>query len=82
MDNIDSKIEIVELPLPACGQIVRLKSGGPLMTVRSVGEETGGDTMIYCNWFDRQGNPRGDWFFQPMLMLGTDEMMPGEPIRM
>jgi uncharacterized protein YodC (DUF2158 family) len=36
------------------GDIVRLKSGGPKMTVEDVVEDMGGDLSVYCTWFDEQ----------------------------
>ena len=39
------------------GDLVRLKSGGPLMTVEQVGERamTGGEA-VWCVWFEVVGN--------------------------
>ena len=39
------------------GDLVRLKSGGPLMTVEQVGEKalTGGEA-VWCVWFEKVGN--------------------------
>jgi uncharacterized protein YodC (DUF2158 family) len=35
------------------GDVVQLKSGGPLMTVSSVGERSmGGGQGVWCEWFD------------------------------
>jgi uncharacterized protein YodC (DUF2158 family) len=39
------------------GKTVRLKSGGPLMTVESV-ETVGGKAMVHCVWFDNEHNER------------------------
>jgi uncharacterized protein YodC (DUF2158 family) len=39
------------------GEKVRLKSGGPLMTVESV-ETVGGKAMVHCVWFDNEHNER------------------------
>ena len=34
------------------GDVVRLKSGGPKMTVRAVDTDaTSGEVTIYCDWF-------------------------------
>lgn len=39
------------------GDLVRLKSGGPLMTVESVGEHAmSGGQMVWCVWSDKVGN--------------------------
>ncbi|HEX4302094.1 MAG TPA: DUF2158 domain-containing protein [Rhizomicrobium sp.] len=34
------------------GDTVRLKSGGPLMTVTSTDRLDDGSTLVYCVWFD------------------------------
>jgi uncharacterized protein YodC (DUF2158 family) len=39
------------------GKAVRLKSGGPRMTVESV-ETVGGKTTVHCVWFDNEHNER------------------------
>jgi uncharacterized protein YodC (DUF2158 family) len=33
------------------GDVVQLKSGGPVMTVVSVSKDLGGNDMVYCTWF-------------------------------
>jgi uncharacterized protein YodC (DUF2158 family) len=39
------------------GDLVRLKSGGPLMTVESVGElAMTGEQAVWCVWSDKVGN--------------------------
>jgi uncharacterized protein YodC (DUF2158 family) len=35
------------------GDVVRLKSGGPLMTIKSVGDHYGTQT-VWCVWFDQK----------------------------
>lgn len=40
------------------GDVVRLKSGGPVMTVTTVGEHYGTPT-IWCTWFDQKGSQNG-----------------------
>jgi uncharacterized protein YodC (DUF2158 family) len=39
------------------GDKVRLKAGGPLMTVESV-KETSAGTQVHCVWFDHDHNER------------------------
>jgi uncharacterized protein YodC (DUF2158 family) len=34
------------------GDTVRLKSGGPLMTVDNIGKDSMNRPMIWCSWFD------------------------------
>lgn len=34
------------------GDVVKLKSGGPLMTVSSVGDQWG-ETKVWCVWFEK-----------------------------
>ena len=34
------------------GDVVELKSGGPEMTVETVGKDAGGKDMIWCAWFN------------------------------
>lgn len=39
------------------GDLVRLRSGGPLMTVESVGERSYGlGLAVWCVWFEATGN--------------------------
>jgi uncharacterized protein YodC (DUF2158 family) len=38
------------------GDLVQLKSGGPLMTVEQVGELTIGGQGVWCVWFEKVGN--------------------------
>lgn len=33
------------------GDVVRLKSGGPAMTVRELANDTSGQLMVFCTWF-------------------------------
>lgn len=45
------------------GDVVRLKSGGPKMTVK----EEGADGTILCSWFDRNGKLHSNGF-KPALI--------------
>lgn len=37
------------------GDLVRLRSGGPLMTVEQVGKTTFDEDGVWCTWFERIG---------------------------
>ena len=52
------------------GDVVRLKSGGPKMTVEDIRE--GGD--IYCCWFDDNAK-KGDIFKREILKKTEDRSM-------
>lgn len=52
-------MEIFEL-----GQVVRLKSGGPKMTIK--GDDDG---AWACQWFDRNGRVQNDSFPEDMLEI-------------
>lgn len=41
------------------GEIVKLRSGGPLMTVESVDEREGPDVEVACVWFERNAHKNG-----------------------
>lgn len=45
------------------GDVVRLKSGGPSMTVTQVGEDAYGVPMVWCAWFE--GTKPMDGTFPP-----------------
>lgn len=47
------------------GDVVQLKSGGPLMTVSNPGNE--GSTMT-CEWFTKDGESRADKFHPATLV--------------
>jgi uncharacterized protein YodC (DUF2158 family) len=38
------------------GDVVRLKSGGPRMTVEQVGKTQFGDDGVWCVWFETSGS--------------------------
>jgi uncharacterized protein YodC (DUF2158 family) len=39
------------------GDIVQLKSGGPVMTVEQVGKDSmTGQDAVWCTWFEKVGN--------------------------
>ena len=40
------------------GDLVRVKSGGPVMTVAQVGKRAMmEDDAVWCTWFEKVGNP-------------------------
>ena len=55
------------------GKTVRLKSGGPLMTVESV-ETVAGKTIVHCVWFDHDHNERRGSY--PAAVLAEDDGTP------
>ena len=56
MDNSKSNQEF------KIGDTVKLKSGGPPMTVNSITEETG---EIYCQWFTEDEDKVREGYFPP-----------------
>ncbi len=55
------------------GDTVRLKSGGPMMTVQDIGDysSSGGEEDVVCVWFD--GNkPMNEVFHQSVLKIVED----------
>jgi len=54
------------------GDVVRLKSGGPPMTVTQVGiRHMTGQMTVWCTWFDAKNTPQDGTF--PPAALETDE---------
>jgi uncharacterized protein YodC (DUF2158 family) len=52
------------------GDVVKLKSGGPKMTVTQIGEDMSGTMTIWCVWFDGTARIEGTFPF------GTVELVP------
>ena len=50
------------------GDVVQLKSGGPPMTVTEIGEN---NNEVYCEWFDKKGEPQGRHFMIEALKVIT-----------
>jgi len=48
------------------GDVVKLKSGGPMMTVGSIGNQ-----MVRCEWFDANKVPQKNDFEQTVLEIYT-----------
>jgi uncharacterized protein YodC (DUF2158 family) len=64
--------------MPNPGDTVRLKSGGPIMTVQH--ETMGGDW--YCQWFDSKNELKQGTFSAEMLVLASTEPSVGSiPVR-
>ena len=63
----------------APGDIVQLKSGGPLMTVEEVGKDslTEEDT-VWCTWFEKVGNrqERQKETFRPVTLAKRNPQTP------
>ncbi|HEV2747529.1 MAG TPA: DUF2158 domain-containing protein [Allosphingosinicella sp.] len=53
------------------GDVVQLKSGGPLMVVESI-DDYGGTTKALCSWFDKANHKNG-LFPLPALELYEEE---------
>ena len=51
------------------GDVVRLNSGGPLMTIVGYEEVKG----VKCKWFDVEGKVQEDWFPMYAIKKVTDE---------
>lgn len=49
------------------GDLVRLKSGSPLMTVEAVEED-----KVYCTWFNDKGERRDERFLAAQLRTNED----------
>jgi uncharacterized protein YodC (DUF2158 family) len=59
------------------GDVVRLKSGGPPMTVTSV--ESGEDEVgyvVFCIWFNAKGNEKSGHYPAATLMPATELQAP------
>lgn len=52
------------------GNTVRLKSGGPLMTVKKIGEYPPMKVGVCCVWFD--GNQKCEEVFDPASLVPDD----------
>ena len=50
------------------GDVVQLKSGGPLMTVNGTGDDSmTGEFKVYCTWFDQKGKQTQSTFVPDVL---------------
>jgi uncharacterized protein YodC (DUF2158 family) len=60
------------------GDVVRLKSGGPKMTVGMTGGATA-EGSIECVWYDVVGKLNRDWFHAETLDVGEIQI-PGKDV--
>ena len=44
------------------GDIIKVKSGGPKMTVSEVAEDTFGTMTVWCSWFDDKNKNQSGTF--------------------
>lgn len=51
------------------GDVVKLKSGGPAMTIASEGRPP--NTALKCLWFTSEEGPNVDWFEPDTLKIHT-----------
>ena len=49
------------------GDVVQLKSGGPLMTI-SDGPENEADDDVVCQWFETSSSAIGEWTFHKDML--------------
>ena len=54
------------------GDTVRLKSGGPLMTVEKTFSLEDGETRVRCKWFDDKNQSHAEAFV-PGMLVGDDD---------
>ena len=47
------------------GDVVKLKSGGPKMTVTTVDRARSGNPIVWCMWFDEKGPEKRESTFPP-----------------
>ena len=54
------------------GDVVKLKSGGPQMTVQNVGDfsmQGGGENGVYCVWFEKNGTKKQEGYFDEDVLM-------------
>ena len=55
------------------GDVVQLRSGGPRMVIREIGDDLGSHDKIYCNWFNLDlGKCHEATFYEEQLELFTE----------
>jgi uncharacterized protein YodC (DUF2158 family) len=62
-------------PLPEA-TIVRLRAGGPLMTVEDIRPS---ETLVQCVWIDARGRAQRDAFHHKALVEASSPLMSAEP---
>ena len=62
------------------GDIVRLKSGGPAMTVTAIGEHAG-ETKALCEWFDGMKHHQDHFILAALEPSGPDDRPKPQVIR-
>jgi uncharacterized protein YodC (DUF2158 family) len=62
------------------GDIVRLKSGGPAMTVTAIGEHAG-ETRALCEWFDGTKHHQDHFILAALEPSGPDDRPKPQVIR-
>ncbi len=68
-ENTEYAKEVVAVEPIKDGDVVRLKSGGPKMTVVSVSAKG----EVECSWFDKKGEPQRGLYRTHMLQKMTDQ---------
>ncbi len=69
-ENTEYAKEVVAVEPIKAGDVVRLKSGGPEMTVASIGGMLGN---VACQWFDEKSEPRKESYMPEMLEKVPDK---------
>jgi uncharacterized protein YodC (DUF2158 family) len=54
------------------GDVVKLRSGGPDMTVENAGADEMNRPTVWCAWFDNTGNYRHEAFALQAVILSAD----------
>jgi uncharacterized protein YodC (DUF2158 family) len=59
------------------GDVVRLKSGGPPMTVTSIeSEESEAGHVVFCIWFNAKANEKSGHYPAAALVLVNESQVP------
>jgi uncharacterized protein YodC (DUF2158 family) len=60
-------VEVLTMSQFQVGDVVQLKSGGPVMTVENPSFQGGGGPVVRCEWFDAKGVKQVGTFREDML---------------